>query len=213
MIKDYFKKIDTQEKAYWLGFLYADGCVSKDFKSIIMQLHIQDIKHIERFKKDIDSHSDIKISKDGKYAKIVVCCKEMCMDLNDKGCVPAKSLILEYPSENIVPKELIIHFIRGYFDGDGCISYTEGYRKRPDLKSDKLYLRKKWDFKIVGTYSMMNGIAKELNLTNKLYNQIKGKNNYTLKCGGTNKVRDIMSRLYNNSTVHLERKYEKYLLI
>ena len=35
----------------------------------------------------------------------------------------AKTFTLRFPTENQVPKELLRHFIRGYFDGDGCVSF------------------------------------------------------------------------------------------
>lgn len=134
----------------------------------------------------------------------------MCLDLYDKGCVPNKSLILEFPNKDIVPDNLIYHFIRGYFDGDGCLSHSVGNRKRNDRNENKTYPYDKWFLKFVGTKSMMLGIANFMNMNNKLYNQIKGKNHYTLKCGGKQLVKDKMDILYNNATIYLDRKYDKY---
>jgi intein/homing endonuclease len=49
--------------------------------------------------------------------------------LNNLGCIPKKSLRLEFPNENIFKsKDLIRHFIRGYFDGDGCFTRHIYYR-------------------------------------------------------------------------------------
>ena len=51
--------------------------------------------------------------------KICVCGTKIHHDLEKHGCVENKSLILQFPTT--VPEELMHHFIRGYFDGDGCI--------------------------------------------------------------------------------------------
>lgn len=52
--------------------------------------------------------------------------KHLWQTLNKYGCTPNKSLTLKFPNENIFKsKDLIRHFIRGYFDGDGCISYNK----------------------------------------------------------------------------------------
>mgnify|MGYP002625860766 CR=1 FL=1 len=48
---------------------------------------------------------------------------KMKVDLIRLGAIPNKSLILEFPKD--IPNDLIRHFVRGYFDGDGCISKNE----------------------------------------------------------------------------------------
>jgi intein/homing endonuclease len=64
--------------------------------------------------------------------------------LNSYGCVPKKSLILKFPSISIFDnKNLIVHFIRGYFDGDGCISYGNKSHTKCSIN-------------IVGTYDFLN---------------------------------------------------------
>lgn len=212
MIKNYFENIDSEEKAYWLGFLYADGCVSKDLKTICLDLNIVDKSHIYKFAMAIKSNHKIWIhGENNQYIRLAVHCKRMAIDLCNKGCVPKKSLILEFPNEDIINKNLINHFIRGYFDGDGCISHCVGTRKRKDRIPGKLYPYDKWFLKFVGTESMMKGISYYMDMNNKIYNQIKGKNHYTLKCGGKKLVKEKMDILYKNATVYLDRKYDKYL--
>lgn len=56
----------------------------------------------------------------------------MANDLINLGCIPRKTLVLKFPNESTVPKQLIKHFIRGYMDGDGCISTY--YKKRKERK-------------------------------------------------------------------------------
>lgn len=134
--KDYFKKIDTHGKAYWLGFLYADGCITRFYKgeklrsmSLEITLQSQDKDHLIKFRDALNSNVPIKdkiVANKYKSNRIVINYTGMCRDLINLGCVPQKSLILKFPDEDIVPKKFLNDFIRGYFDGDGGVSYTEG---------------------------------------------------------------------------------------
>ena len=134
--EDYFKKIDTAEKAYWLGFLYADGCITRFYrneklKSMSLELTLQDedCDHLIKFKNALESNVPIQhkiINRKYKSDRIVINCTSMCRDLIKLGCTPVKSLTLEFPNNDILPEEYVRDFIRGYFDGDGGVSYTEG---------------------------------------------------------------------------------------
>jgi intein-encoded DNA endonuclease-like protein len=119
--KDIFSVIDTEEKAYWLGFLYADGNISSSSNRISIALKESDRSHLEKFKKFIDGNINILYKKSVNACVISFRCKEMKKDLVSLGCVPNKTWII-----NSIPNikdELKIHFIRGFFDGDGCITY------------------------------------------------------------------------------------------
>ena len=120
-----FETIDTEEKAYWLGFLYADGSVGSTDNRIELGLAEKDLKQIEKFKNFIGIPNKISYratSKSYRYTFKSIPCKT---DLIKQGCVPKKSLILKFPTKEQVPQDLIKHFIRGFFDGDGCISISE----------------------------------------------------------------------------------------
>lgn len=115
-----FEKIDSAEKAYWLGFLFADGYNSgKDVKLV---LHIKDINVIEAFREFLCTDKPIRIetrTNGRQYAKFVIENRKMVDDLTRLGCVRAKTHTLVFPE---LPDELKRHFILGYFDGDGCFS-------------------------------------------------------------------------------------------
>ena len=120
-----FETIDTEEKAYWLGFLYADGSVGSKEHKIELGLAEQDLKQIEKFRDFIGINNKISYrptTKSYRYSFRSEFCKE---DLIKQGCMPKKSLILKFPTEDQVPQNLIRHFIRGYFDGDGWFTNTE----------------------------------------------------------------------------------------
>ena len=132
-----FDSIDTEEKAYWLGFLYADGYVSKRNNQVELSLKGEDISHLMKFfnfLKDKRDPSFIKTSKVKLGNKIFERCRYIIGNkhfhnrLCELGCIPNKSLILTFPDLNIFKYEhLIYDFIRGYVDGDGNISPSRGY--------------------------------------------------------------------------------------
>lgn len=164
--KDYFEVIDNQEKAYWLGFLYADGCITKFYRnekvksmSLELSLKSEDKPHLEKFLKALDSNSPIQNRKHkiGKTThtsnRAVVNCTKMCRDLVDKGCTPQKSLTLVFPTKEQLPTEFLPHFMRGYLDGDGCVFFSETmqYHKH----RGKNYLQKKFVVSLVGTQEFL----------------------------------------------------------
>ena len=126
---DFFEKIDNEEKAYWLGFMFADGYIvnydnyyGEDVLGLSVSL--KDQKILEKFKKSIKATNPIKCYQKKDFGEPMVrlqmSSQKTVDDLISHGCVKQKSLILEPPKK--IPKELIPHFIRGLFDGDGCIT-------------------------------------------------------------------------------------------
>lgn len=208
MIKDYFKEINSEEKAYWLGFLYADGCVDNNLRHIILELNIKDYDHIVKFKEVLETNAKIAIkepttTKPNRSVRIVISCKQMCCDLVKLGCIPCKSAKLVFPNKNQVPNHLLSHFIRGYFDGDGCLCCCERYRKRPDRRG-KEYHYKTWFLTFVGTEDFLLGICNFLGDKTKLIKNSKC--TYQLKFGGNLKIKKLMSKFYENANVYLDRK-------
>lgn len=120
----YFDMIDSHEKAYWLGFLFADGYVNTKQGFVSFFLHKRDRYIVERFASDIES--DFAFSKVKNCDGTKILSRQMVSDLVDKGCVQAKSLILDWPKN--IEKKYLWNFVLGYFDGDGCI-FTETTKK------------------------------------------------------------------------------------
>lgn len=199
--ENYFETIDTEHKAYWLGFMYADGYVGHDNR-VELALKEEDYEHVLKFKNDLESEHKInkKTKKmNGKifYSyKLSVIRKKLRQDLENKGCIPNKSKILKYPTIEQVPLDLQRHFIRGYIDGDGCIS---------DPNNNRFILD------IVGTEDFLNGI-------NNYFELEPGQNIYSFKHSdvkhfskGGKFAYDMMTHLYENATIYLKRKHERYL--
>jgi transposase-like protein len=129
--ENFFELIDTEEKAYWLGALYADGNVSQNKTgSGKIFLSSKDYKWIERFMRSIESTNKPTREFHKKYQKEIwkaqITSTKMFNDLVRLGCIPRKSMIITFPE---LPSNLISHFIRGYFDGDGTVGIYQNLKK------------------------------------------------------------------------------------
>lgn len=206
--EDFFEKIDTEEKAYWLGFLYADGVIIEKDNLVRINLQSEDYDHLCKFRNSISSTHPIKetskktVYKVYKGVFIAIHNSKMCKDLVSKGCTQRKSFTIKFPTEEIVPKDLIFHFIRGYFDGDGSISSS--------IKVGKVRDRTMYKLNIIGTEDIITNIRLTLGVESKVAKE-KGNNYYTLYIGGNQQVERISDLLYKESKVYLDRKYKKYL--
>ena len=197
----YFNKIDTEEKAYWLGFLYADGCVHSNNYEI--SVNITDREHVEKFKAAIKAFNhNITEIQDKRFqnAKTLyqfsIRDKQLHQDLIKWGCIPQKSLLInKIPN---IPRDYVSHFLRGYFDGDGSLHYLRGTNN--------------YRISFVGTKDFLNDIQKELQTNVSLQSNIAGKA-YVLQIAGRRQIERILNYLYNNSKENnrLNRKYQKYL--
>ena len=117
----YFDDIDSNKKAYWLGFIAADGNIRQDYLCLSIELAISDREHLVKFQQDINTNAPIKDSF-RKYSSsyIRINNKQICLALSKYGIIPNKSLSFVIHKE-LLPSCFIRDFIRGYFDGDGSI--------------------------------------------------------------------------------------------
>lgn len=197
--EDYFEEINTEEKAYILGFLYADGSVSANKYYLTIDISINDKEIIELITKAIHTTPPkymYKTIKDKQYIKLCIGSKKICSDLINLGCVPNKTFVIEFPSDDQVPSHLLSHFIRGYFDGDGCITSKEGIRPMVTMVGTVLFLD--------GVYGILskNGINKK--------SMFKISDIYRLSISNLRDNYYFYSYIYQNSTICLNRKKKKY---
>jgi hypothetical protein len=190
-----FNIIDNEEKAYWLGFLYADGSIN-DINCIELSLKLSDIEHLKKFKKFLSFKGNI--FEDTKVGRCRLMFKDNLIgeNLKNLGCIPRKSLILKFPTENQVPKEFQKDFIRGYFDGDGHIKKIE-YSIGVSLLGTKEFLS-----------SILNIIKNDSVL--KIKNSKGSSNIFYFQLSGQNS-RNFLLKIYNNSNIYLDRKFQLYL--
>lgn len=201
----YFDVIDDEHKAYWLGFIYSDGCHNEERYSLSITLQERDIDLLDQFYKDIECNKNVRkqYNKDYErfYASVCVQHPNLSETLLKQGVPSNKSFKIKFPNDEIVPVHLKRHFIRGYLDGDGCIQV-------PKNKS-------KMSWSIIGNYDCMNEMRKfiETNILNYQINICKHQNVYQIGKGGRFVTQIFLDWLYKDATIYLQRKYDKYLEI
>lgn len=202
---DYFKIIDIEDKAYWLGFLTADGCLSEkrcDGGSIRLGLSSKDDIHLEKFNKNLNSNlpivrsKRIVLGKEYQVSTIDINCTNMYNDLLKYGLTPRKSLTIKpYKFED---NELQRHYWRGVFDGDGAVYYKI---INPNNTS--------WRFDLCGSKDMVeqysNWIKQEIN---EDISVVPKRGIYYACCTGRQKPAKLAKLLYSNCTIFLDRKKE-----
>lgn len=190
LYKNIFRIIDTEEKAYWLGFLYADGYVSK-YNQIEVSLTLKDEEHLYKLKKFVNTNTNI--IKDDHRVRLLFCSKEMAQDLANLGCVNNKSLVLTFPTKEQVPDNLLRHFLRGYVDGDGCLCCTS----------------KTQQFSITSTKEFFKGMLERTGWRETDCNYYSSGKAITWR-SHQNVMPQYLHFLYDDSKIYLNRKYEKY---
>ena len=206
---NFFHKIDTEDKAYWLGFIFADGCVLQTCEDVSgpnrlrIALSQKDIDHLYKFCDAIGHSHDAVHSylrpadsfiKEDHWISCVNCDSVvMARDLISHNCFPQKTYVPSFPDD--VPEHLMRHFIRGYFDGDGCISGTTAGQF--EITTEKVAVER------------MQSILMEachLGRTKLRF----CRNAYTLRYGGCRQLKRIYDYLYHDAHVFLDRKYDKF---
>ena len=197
-----FDKIDTEEKAYWLGFLYADGNTHKTMNIINLSLSIKDYNHLVKYQSFLKTTTKIVIKsvkvndKTYKACSLAVCDKHFKQRLIELGCYPNKSLILTFPNKSIFEtNNLIYDFIRGYIDGDGCLTYS---------RVGKLAIN------IVGTKNMMESISAYFPNQFRKIIPIVRKNTVDMLSSEGKKAEHIANILYSKASIYLDRKYDRF---
>lgn len=206
---DFFENINTEEKAYWLGFMFADGYIvdySKKYgeDKFGITLHSKDKKTLEQFKKSIKSTNPITdVSSNGRQLhRIIMSSQKTVNDLISHGCVKQKSLILKPPIG--VPQELIHHFIRGYFDGDGSIFWNKSAFERHDTWNIPSY-----SINITSTKEMIEWLIDQIGFGNIQKEKRRTKTWYYIQ-DGNKKVKQFCDYIYKDATIFMERKYQLY---
>ena len=197
----YFKSIDDERKAYWLGFIAADGNVFGG--TLHIGVHVKDAEHLKVFRDDIKANYPVRIKeyvskgKKSKIARIDIYSKELVLYLAGVGIHPNKTPTLEW--ESIVrhmDTELIRHFYRGFSDGDG--SWTFSSRRSP-----------KW-CTVCHSKLFMDGMLSWLNnaLESKMCPYFHN-NSWRIDVAGWKRCEMIFDLMYKDVNVLLPRKVER----
>jgi len=217
---DFFEIIDTEEKAYWLGFIYADGCITGENNNahrICIGLKKSDKDHLQK----LANIFEINLKKNTQYTnqgfngeyesiRFEICNKKIFKDLENCGIKQRKSYEETSDILNSISEYLIHHFIRGIFDGDGNVGYK--------INSKNNYCV----FNISGSKDILEKIQKIIICKIRL-NEIKIQQIsdycWKLQYGGRRSLKKFYEWLYKDATIWMERKriifeeliYPKYL--
>lgn len=206
---NYFHTIDTEEKAYWLGFISADGNVRFDKGEnyqLVIKLAATDGNHLKKFNKSISGNLPVRYSSrpcpfsgiERNIAEIRACSKEMTEDLISHGVVPCKSLVIQFP---ILTDQLMHHYIRGYYDGNGSMGvYKSSNKKNIHLKAS--IVSGSLDFiKSLREYLYSKGICTYLRIPKPTHAE--------LQVQGLQNANNFFNYMYKDATIFLDRKLEK----
>lgn len=208
--QSFFDCVDTEEKAYFLGLLYADGCNYTPNNLVYVSLQEEDKNILIRLNEIIKSNRPLgyllkeKDNRKNSYC-LYINNKRISENLTKLGCVKNKTMVLKFPTEDQVPIPLIRHFIRGYFDGDGCVGIYKPTRGLHVMKT-----------KIVGTGDICANIQKILSQTLNIYGGIASpnsepeKNTRQITTHTTISSYKFLSWIYHSTDLYIERKFWKF---
>jgi len=203
---NYFETIDTEEKAYFLGLMYADGSNTATQNQIKLKLLAEDSYILIRFAQALTYGVDlppltVEITDSSSMKSLQISSPQICSDLTKWGCMQSKSHILEFPT--FLNEELMRHFIRGYFDGDGSI-----FNKLRANKVDRYVA-----VNFTGNFQFITSLKEYIG--NILDSSVKvGTNNesFQIVYSAYKDVNILRDYFYNNSSedLRLIRKFKKF---
>ena len=187
----FFSKIESEKQAYWLGFIAADGNIRQDGLCLTIELARRNREHLAKFLLDIGSEGHIFDCKhpNSLSSMVKINSQKVCNDLQSYGIIPHKTGNLHFTFERI-PAVYMKDFIRGYFDGNGSIYYT-----------------KSWGINCSGYLPFLLKMASYLPAS---FSQQDFITYGTITTMRKSSVIEVLSYLYEDSTIYLERKYQKY---
>ena len=193
--QEYFDSINTPEQAYWLGFITADGSVSRSKKGCTfrVQLKTDDLEHLQLLTNALGSNQPVHICNKDRGVVAQFNSSRIVNSLTRLGVIERKSLIVK---PWIGPDDLMPHYWRGLFDGDGTIFYSQPM--------------KGWCVGICGSLACVNGFAgwarDKCDSTAKVYITSKHSECWGWRVQGSRKPQRLAEALYRNETVSLARK-------
>lgn len=121
----YFDNIDTEEKAYFLGFIFADGSISND--EFFLDINEKDIEMLLRIREEIHSNCKITTRKKGNsmMSRIAIKNKVFCSSLSQYGIIENKTKMTSHLPVEKIPTIFYKDFLRGLIDGDGWVIKTK----------------------------------------------------------------------------------------
>ncbi len=198
--RNFFDVIDTEEKAWVLGFIISDGHVSKQ-GSIMFSVHERDEDILDKINSVLESNVKVQQKRGTPYCSLTLTSRYMCSVLLEYGLNSNKSKGFDFAKVlEVVPDELKVHLIRGMFDGDGSLRvYKYDYFKKHS-----------YHFGYTGTYETCSYVRNFFELFTKMVDEGGAWTCVTSNHADILRICDI---LYSNATIYGNRKYHTYLEI
>lgn len=206
--EDYFEEINSNDKAYWLGWILTDGTVVKSNTSLQITLQKRDAYILELLCNDLGVSRNHLALCNNDYIRFAFGSVSMYEHLSRYGVVPNKTHTLQFP--NIDP-QYEVALIRGMFEGDGGLTFgmaTRFYKNR-----NKFYTKPYQEMSFTGTYDMCVGfqrvIRKYIDIPEKSITP--NHSVYRVRWSNKSEIIHILDLLYENCGTHyLKRKFELY---
>lgn len=212
--ENFFNKIDSEEKAYFLGLLFADGFVG-DAKHNNISLSASSINKdiLEKFTTSIEFTGNIRRVKNkaGYHTEndiftINFSSKTMCDDLRKYGMTGLKIDRLNTMINTKIPKNFVRHFYRGYIDGDGCIGIRDSSRNI----NGKTYSYQQPYIVLISTQYFLNNFIANVGITSGCFKKSKTDYMQYVYILKKKDVKTALDFLYKDAHVYLDRKFNSY---
>ena len=201
----FFQNINSETKAYVLGFLAADGYVIEKYRSVNITLSSKDRAHLLAISDLLECDAPLIDYSHGGYdmTRLSVVCEEMVLDLADQGITYHKTDTISWPD---IHPNLWRHYIRGYIDGDGSFFVRKSKpKKRMDAKCIHIGCSIIGHRDFLALMQVVFIEACELNKT-KILTDLATKRAYRLRYHGNGVTLRIANYLYEGATIFLPRK-------
>lgn len=211
---DIFNPVNTPEAAYILGFYIADGCSSGN--KFVITLNEKDKDILEKIRDYMSPITKLiyrpeRVNKQGIISHpmytFAFACKNIIEDLERLGLGKNKTY-LSKSIKNVVPKELMWDFIRGYWDGDGCISSSNVTKNVKETSYNYINIGFTIISKDPDILNEMNEFFMEEGINTHVYPDNKG--NYLVGTHSKSEVEKIYNKLYTSSNLFMKRKRTKF---
>ena len=201
---NYFSTIDSPIKAYWLGFLFTDGCVDhyKSTGRIRLQLQKKDKEILERFQEDLGLDGKIiyDIRPNSTCCSVEFTDEQIYNDLAKYNIIPNKTYLINHIPYQKIPKKYWSAYALGLFDGDGSLSYSKDFSTDVTLNYTAYHETEVQDFQTLINFLINNKKINKNFFTSAWHTQWRGRL----------QVLKILDVLYKDCPIHLQRKYNKY---
>jgi hypothetical protein len=191
--------------------------MNKKYNELRLALQKKDVEILEVFNNYLETNKPLRLIKKRNLKhsdmySINIENKILCEDAKKLGLVNNKTNLLEFPDKTILPEKLISHFVRGFFDGDGCVTVKKRILKNNNSYSETLF------FSFTATYQMCESLQKifnkNINLNiNKIHKRHKNRkaNTYHIVYGGNKQALKFYNWLYKDcENLKITRKKLKF---